>query len=366
MSQSHETGFRKYTSLVTNHFCNTAIWTFAELGIADLLAASNQPLTADELAKQQGWNSEYLYRLLRFVADVDIVRELESIETNEPEKTNHFELTEDGRFLTSDHPSKARNLICFQMCPIIQKADHYLPQLIRDGPSKGSGLQQIIGNQLLFDFLKKEENHNLAHNFNETMTSISTYTGQAIVNTINFGQFNTIVDIGGSLGTLLSNILEKYPTIKHGICFDLPNVIEQAIAGREFEKRKISKDRYQFIGGDMFDAKTIPQSDAYIMQSIIHDWDDDRCIDILKAIRIASNGHHITLFIIGFILLPPTDQNKITNYMAHAADINMMISLNAKERTKKQHEYLFEQAGFTFKQLYCTESEMSIIEATAN
>jgi hypothetical protein len=366
MAGHHVTGYRKYLSFVTNHLLETAIWTFAELGVADLLAAADTPQTADELAQKQGWNSEFLHRLLRVVADADIVREIKSDESIELEKTNRFELTEDGRFLTSNHPSKSRYLICWELSPFVKTPSHYLPQLIREGFNKGNGMERVTGNVSPFEFLKKEENQELAHNFNEAMTSYATYSGQPIVNAVDFSRFNKIVDIGGNLGALLSNILQKYSTIKQGICFDLPNVIPQSEINNEFEKRNISKDRYQYVGGDMFDVKTIPQADAYILQSVIHDWTDDRAIDILKSIRTATNGQKITLFIIGFIIVSDTEHNKFINHTVHAYDLHMMMLANAKERTLKQHEYLFEQSGFKFKHLYLTETPYSIIEAVAN
>ena len=56
------------------------------------------------------------------MADADIVREIKSNETIEPEKTNRFELTEDGRFLTSNHPSKARDLVCWELSPLMKNS----------------------------------------------------------------------------------------------------------------------------------------------------------------------------------------------------------------------------------------------------
>ncbi|CAF5166556.1 unnamed protein product, partial [Rotaria magnacalcarata] len=103
----------KHITFFANSLLETAVWTFAELAIADHLAAANEPQTADEIAKNQGWNSEYLYRVLRAVADADIVREIESDRTMEPEKRNRFQLTEDDHFLTSNHPSKARDISFF-------------------------------------------------------------------------------------------------------------------------------------------------------------------------------------------------------------------------------------------------------------
>jgi hypothetical protein len=359
-------GFPKYLSFFVYRVLETTIWTFAELGIADLLAAAGTPQTADEIAQKQGWNTEILYRVLRSVADADIVREIKSNQTIEPEKSNRFELTEDGRFLTSNHPSKTRDLVCLQSNPLMKNCLNYLPQLVREGYSKGNGLQQVIGGEPVFEYLKRKENQALARNFNGAMTSMSTYNSQPVVNAVDFSRFNTIVDIGGGLGYLLSCILEKYLTIKHGICFDLSNVIEHSKIENELEKRKISKERYEFIAGDMFDAKTIPQADAYIMKSIIHDWNDERAIDIFKSIRTAARGKQVTIFIVELIILPENEQNKSINYVAHTIDIHMLIELGAKERTQEQYEYLLEQSGFKFKQLHKTETPHSVIEAVAN
>jgi hypothetical protein len=366
MAQYPVSGFSKYLSLIANRLLETAVWTFAELGVADLFPEDGTPQTADELAQKQGWNSEYLYRLLRAVADVDIVREIKDNETAQPEKTNHFQLTEDGRLLLSNHPSKIRALLCVELGLLTKRASFHLPLLIREGSSKGSGIAQVIGNISPFEFLAKEENQHRAQKFNDAMTSYSTYSGQPITNAVDFGRFNTITDIGGGSGFLLSYILQKYPTIKHGICFDLPSVIQHSETKNEFAKQNISKDRYEYRGGDMFDPTTIPQTDAYIMKTIIHDWPDDRAIDILKSIRTSANGKQITIFIVDWIILSDNEQNQFFHRCTHAFDLHMMIAANAKERTQKQYEYLFEQSGFTFKHLYRTETPYSVIEATTN
>lgn len=355
-------GFQKYFSIISNRLLENAIWTFAELGIADLLAAAGTPQTANELAQKQGWNSELLYRLLRLVADADIVREIQSTEANQLEKTNQFELTEDGQYLTSTHPSRVRYLLCWELGSLNKRASLRLPQLIREGYSNGNAFQQEFGNISLFEFLEREENQNTAHNFSEAMSSYSSLSRQAVVNAVDFSRFNTIADIGGGLGALLSSILEKYSTIKQGICFDLSNVIEQSKISNEIEKQNISKDRYRFLAGDMFNPETIPQADAYVMKHIIHDWDDKKSIEILKSIRTAASGQPIVVFIIDLVISSDHEQDKF----AHAIDVHMMTMVSGKERTRKQFEYLFEESGFTFKHLYRTEAPYSILEITAN
>jgi hypothetical protein len=366
MAQSPPSGFPKYLSLIANRLLETALWTFAELGVADLFPEDDTPQTADELAQKQGWNSEYLYRLLRAVADIDIVREIKTNESVQPEKENRFQLTADGRLLLSNHPSKLRALVSWQWSPLIKTASLHLPLLICEDASKNTGLAQVIGNMSFFEFLEKEENQELAQNFNDAMTSYSTYSAQPTTNAVDFGRFNTITDIGGGLGSLLSQILQKYPTIKHGICFDLHSVIQQSESKNEFAKQNIPKDRYEYRSGDMFDATTIPQTDAYIMKSIMHYWPDDRAIDILKSIRTAANGKQITIFIVDYIILSDNEQDEFIHRYTHAFDLDMMILVNAKERTQNQYEYLLEESGFRFKHLYRTQTPYSIIEAMSN
>ncbi|CAF4256299.1 unnamed protein product, partial [Adineta steineri] len=235
---------------------------------------------------------------------------------------NHFQLTEHGRLLTSDHPSKTRYLLCWEINPLVKTASNYLPNLIRDGPTKDTGVQYVIGNQSTFDFFKKKENKKIASDFNEAVTCISKNYSQPLINTIDFGRFNKIVDIGGGLGLLLSQILKKYGTIL--------------------------------------------QADVYIMKNIIHDWNDNRSIDIFKVVRKAANEQQVTLFLIEFVILPEDEQNKNINNIAHSIDMHMMVMLGSKERTQYQYEYLLKQGGFQLKQFHYTETPISITEAVPN
>ena len=116
----------------------------------------------------------------------------------------------------------------------------------------------------------------------------------------------------------------------------------------------------------MFDSKTIPPADGYIMKNIVHDWDDEHCLALLKALRQVVINRPVTLLIIGFVILPPCNDSQATNWYAHGMDLHMMINVSGKERSEKQHRLLLEQSGFHFKQIHRTASPISIIEATAN
>ncbi|CAF1332649.1 unnamed protein product [Adineta ricciae] len=89
-------GLSKYFSLIRHRVVEYAIWTFCELGIADLMNNHKMPITALELSQlhDNNWNAEYLYRLLRVIADSGIITQTNTDEKHlsQPEQTIRFEL----------------------------------------------------------------------------------------------------------------------------------------------------------------------------------------------------------------------------------------------------------------------------------
>ncbi|UJR34421.1 hypothetical protein I4U23_021828 [Adineta vaga] len=359
-------GLSKYFSLIRHRIVEYAIWTFCELGIPDLMADHKTPITALELSQlpKNNWNAEYLYRLLRVIADAGIITQINTDEknSNQPEETIRFQLTEDGLLLTSNHWSKIPDIIRLFINPITDKTYSYFPSIIKFGNRNGNCFEQAFGCNM-FEYMKREENKEYAHIFNNGMLSYSNYTATAIISTVDFGRFHTLVDIGGGLGTLLSSIMEKYQSL-YGILFDLDHVIENAktINPNEFQRKQIEINRYEFISGDMFKSETIPSGDAYIFKAIIHDWNDEKSIEILKSILNANETQmkkSITVFIIESII---TSENK-DNWEAHVSDIHMLSNLGAKERSLSEYTNLLNKSGYELKHVYKTEGPISIIEA---
>ncbi|CAF1690969.1 unnamed protein product, partial [Adineta ricciae] len=143
------------------------------------------------------------------------------------------------------------------------------------------------------------------------------------------------------------------------------HVIQNAksINPNEFQRRQIEANRYEYVSGDMFKSETIPLGDAYILKSIIHDWNDEKSIEILKSIHDANKTQmkkRITVFIIESII---TSENK-DNWEAHVLDIHMLSNLGAKERNLWEYNNLLKRSGYEFKHLYKTDGPVSIIEAT--
>ena len=363
-------GISKFLAFSCQRSLERGVWAFAELGLADLMFDYGKPITAKQLSQLNGndCNAENLYRLLRVAADANLIEPISS--TNEtdkdeghPEEVLQYQLTDDGLLLKSDDPSKIRDLMRVDLGIIADKTSVALPDLIRNGTKNGDGFTQAMGSKL-FDFMQKEENKEYATLFNNAMIGYTHYTITFMGSNVDFTRFHRIVDIAGGLGTLLANILDKSPN-SYGLLFDLPQVIEHAKSNQpnEFERKGISSDRYEFVVGDMFKSETISPADAYTLKFILHDWNDEKCIEILKSIRSANEkekGKCVTVFIIEMVIL----SNDRDNWEAHVMDLEMLTNLDAKERSLQQYKRLFEQSGFNVKQLYRTNTFMSIIEAS--
>jgi O-methyltransferase domain len=77
--------------------------------------------------------------------------------------------------------------------------------------------------------------------------------------------------------------MEAHPTLR-GQVLDLPSVVESAV--RHAERRGLS-DRFAGVGGDFF--IDVPAADLYLLKTVLHDWDDDRCTTILRNCRTAAH-----------------------------------------------------------------------------
>lgn len=368
-SPSEGSCFPKFYSLFSHRSLEQAVWIFCELGMADLMANHKVPITAMELSRlnENNWNAEFLYRLLRAVTNADVIEPLQlndenSDECNCPEQSIRFRLTDDGYLLTSSHPCRARYVMLFELSPRRNQMCSFGPSLIKNGYQNGDGCQQAFGCSF-YEYMQKPENKDFADAFNNAMVAYSDLDISAVISVLDFSRFNTCVDIGGGLGSLLSSFLEKFPNM-HGILFDLPHVIEtsKAMNPNEFEKKLIETDRYAFVAGDMFQADMVPLGDAYLLKNVIHNWNTKRAIEILRSIRHANEkqvGKTITVFILETVV----GSNSKEHADMHALDLEMLAILGSKERTLSEYISLLKGSQYNFKKLHRTPSQISIIEA---
>jgi SAM-dependent methyltransferase len=183
--------------------------------------------------------------------------------------------------------------------------------------------------------------------FNRAMSSFSGLATKAVVEAYDFSDIETLIDIAGGHGRLLAGVLEAYPSMR-GVLFDLPHVIEGA--------RRVS--RCEYVSGDFF-ASVPSGGDAYIMKHIIHDWDDDRALKILRNIREAMNPDGRVL-LVEAVIASGNNQD-----FGKLLDLEMLVSPGGKERTATEYEELFTRAGLRLTRIVPTQSPYSVIEAVA-
>ena len=91
------------------------------------------------------------------------------------------------------------------------------------------------------------------------------------------------------------------------------------------------------------------------MKAILHDWNDDRSIAILRTCRKAM-APAATLLIIERVI-GPRNQSPEGKF----SDLNMMVQYAALERTSEEFGNLLQSGGFEMTGVVPTRSSLSIV-----
>ncbi|KAM1209308.1 hypothetical protein ACFX2I_014963 [Malus domestica] len=167
-----------------------------------------------------------------------------------------------------------------------------------------------------------------------------------------FEGLHTLVDVGGGDGTILNMIISKHPAFK-GINYDLPSVVEKSP----------SHPGIEHIAGDMF--VRIPKGNAIFMKWILHGWDDDRCLMILKNCyeALPDNGKVIVVDMV-------IQEAPGTSFSAKSLflfDVYLMnTNVMGKERTERELQSLAKAAGFSDIRVACSDFTFSVVELLRN
>jgi hypothetical protein len=320
--------------MASGYWVSQSIYVAAKLGIADLLKDS--PKSCDELATATGTNAQALYRVLRALASVGVFAETE---------LKHFTLTPLAACLQSDVPNSFRAFV------ILLGEEQYRAwgEFMHSVQTGGSSFEHVYGMNI-FEYYA--QNPEPAKIFDEAMTNGSVIESAAIAASYDFSSIRTLVDVAGGEGLLIASILKSNPTLK-GVLFDQPYVIERA---KPFMKAEGVLERCQLAAGNFFES--VPEGgDAYILKHIIHDWDDERAIAILKQCHkvMPENGK----VLVAEQVIPPGNEP----FMGKLLDLNMLVMTpGGCERTEAEYRALFEKAGFKLTRIVPTQEEVSIIE----
>ena len=323
------------TQIAFNHVVTQALYVAARLGIADLVAAGPRPVS--ELAAATNVNERALYRVLRSLASVGVFAETDS---------KVFALTPYAELLRADVHNSMRDNVIFMGEEWHWRVIGNMLYSVQTGKPAWS---QTHGAEV-FDYFAA--NPEQAEIFNRAMTGMSVATAPAVVEAYDFSGSKRLVDIAGGHGYMLAHVLKANPNLK-GILFDIPSVINGA--GAIFDTEGV-RERVEQVAGDFF--ASIPEgADAYMMKSIIHDWDDERALKILKNIQkvLPRDGRVLLIE-----LVIPEDNRP---HFGKLLDLEMLCSPGGIERTENEFRELLAAAGLRLTRIVQTKSPFSVIEA---
>lgn len=322
-----------YSNFVTAR----ALYAFAKLGIADILAGRSA--TSEELASIAGVHPGALYRLLRTLSTADVVSE--SLD-------HRFSLGPLGVALRSEVPGSMRAWAIFSGEPFYLQAWEEVVHSIRTGEPAWERVHRMP----IFDYIG--EHPEAGQIFDQAMSSLSAGEARAIVEACDLTGVRRLADIGGGQGRLLQAILEAHPEMS-GLLFDRPDAVEGVAA-------RLAADglaaRCEVLAGDFFES--VPAgADAYLLKYVIHDWDDARSLAILANCRRAM-AEGSRLLLVETVVPPPGEA-----HYAKLQDLEMMVVTGSQERTLDEYAHLLEQAGFGLLRVMPTAEPPSVIEALA-
>jgi len=330
---SQETNREKLLHLFSGEWVSRALYVATKLELADQLQSGSKSI--EELAKTTNSNPDSLYRLLHLLEGFGIFEE---------ESSRVFTNTALSSLLIKTHPDTLHALSLFYGEEIHQSWDELLNSVRTGTPSF-----QITHKQPVFQYFKENPLRRVL--FQEAMKEKSMAVIHSALSSYDFSRFKSVYDIGGGYGQFMEGLLAKYSEIQ-GVILELPEVVDTI----KQQTKGCENPRMNLISGDFFIS--VPQGgDAYLLKSVLHDWDDEKCREILNNCHQAMDENS-RLLIIEVVLLP-----KDFSIYANCMDLLMMAVTGGKERNLNSFKKILENSGFVLENVYPTTTEFSILEA---
>ena len=331
MNQKTNSPEQQMMQFILGKWISKPIYVAAKLGISDILEKGHRNIV--ELAEITTTMADPLYRMMRALAGVGIFTEIES---------RVFQNTPLSECLKKDRLKFAA--LMFESDWHNNIWDNLMYSIQTGKPS----FEKVFAKPAFEWF---GENPKEAEIFNGANSFKAVFTHKIIVDHFDFSKVIALTDVGGGLGSLLVEILKANSHMK-GTVAELPETVPQII---KIIKENKLENRMSAVKCDFF--KEIPGgSDAYLLSHILHDWPDEKCINILKTCRKAMNSKGKLLIVEGII--PPGNEFSISKLL----DLEVLLMGGGCERTEDEFRDLLNRSGFDLSQVIHTGESISIIE----
>ena len=309
------------------HIAARCLHVLADCGAADAIPPDGA--TPAAIAKQTGLSADALDRMLRLLA-------AHGIFAHGPGGT--YRHTPSSATLRTNHPRSVRAYVRMAGMPA------FWDRFTELGHTARAGHPRYDMTSLVDYYAAHPEESAI---FNAAMVAKARAVLPSVAAAYDFGGFATIVDVGGGRGHLLELVLARAPRTT-GILFELPHVIADAAAG----------PRMTLVAGDVF-RDALPAADAYVLMDVLHDWDDENSVRILRAVRAAAAPQSRLLVIETLVAEEPGP------HFGKLVDIIMLAVTGGRERTESQFAALLATTGFRLERVLPTPAQYSIVDAVA-
>ncbi|KAF9587296.1 hypothetical protein IFM89_001020 [Coptis chinensis] len=327
-----------------NYITSMSLRCAVQLGIPDIIDNHDKPVTLSELVKALSIpqvKSAYVYRLMRVLVHSGFFT-LGKIHEHE-----EYMLTPSSKLLTKNHATNIAPFLLMITDPVVATPFHFMTSLFQ-----GSEVlpMEVAHGMTFWKYCNQHSEFNQL--FNTAMASDTNFVMSVVVKEYKtmFEGFRSLVDVGGGIGTAAKAISKALPHLSCTV-LDLPHVVSNMVGNGNIE----------YVSGDMF--KYVPSADIVLLKWILHDWNDEECVKILQRCREAIPAKDKGGKVIIIDVVVDCNKGKFQATEAQLCfDILMMVSLTGKERTEKEWEKLFMQAGFTSYKITHGLGLRSIIE----
>ena len=327
-------------ALVNASWMTQAAAVAVQLRLPDLLA--DEPRSVAALARETQCHEPSLSRLLQALTSLDLLTQ---------SAEGAFALTATGTLLRSDVTGSLAAWTVF--CGTRSwKTWSLLIESVRSGQSVRKQERGVDG------FAHLEEDPEAALLFNRAMVDLTQPIAARIAQLVDFTGVDRIVDVGGGVGALLITILLAHPGMR-GVLFDLSHATR--LAAERFAAAGVA-ERCEFAAGSFFES--VPSgADAYLLKSVLHDWDDAHSAQILRNCRVAMAANARLLVIER--MAPEHYSSSPHDQGIARSDLNMLVGTGGRERTEAGYRAMVESAGFRVTGLIALPDGCSVMEAVS-
>lgn len=325
-----------------------------QLGVFKALSASPTALTVDQLCEPTKADARLASRILRYLAANRFITEVSK---------GQFSASKMTHTLADARLEGGVNIYYGVIDPML----HELPAFLERG-----NYQDAVGNPCVFnaahktdltfyDWLKSKPE--MVQDFRKMLslqlmaisTSVRTVDWLSVIpfsKTVDPSDGPVFVDVGGNMGDRCLELIERYPQFKgHIIVQDLEEVVKfaPAVDGLEFQGYDFFTP--QPVQGESLLSKYAPKGLSliaslmtsgaryYYLRTILHNWDDDRSVEILRNLVPALGPN--SQILIDEMVVPNTQ----ANIWPSVQDLLMMMTFGARERTMDDWTELLGRAG---------------------